>query len=67
MKLIVTYKTPGQHDVSLYREKQKLCVMYGQDTRSGLDWDKAATRLGYCLMHALECNGKLDFLKEGEN
>lgn len=35
-------------------------VTYGQDTRDDLGYRDAAHNLGYCLMHALACAGRID-------
>lgn len=36
-------------------------VHYGQQTKRGLTYVKAAHKLGECLLHALSCAGRLDF------
>jgi hypothetical protein len=35
-------------------------VTYGQQYNCSLDYPQAALELGRCIMHALQCEGKLD-------
>lgn len=35
-------------------------VEYEKDRTSGLDWSRAAERLGQCIMHSLDCTGRTD-------
>lgn len=35
-------------------------VTYGRQIKGGLDYNQAASELGYCILHALACEGKLD-------
>jgi hypothetical protein len=38
----------------------KFTVEYGKQATKGLDYTRAATELGACIMHALACDGHLD-------
>ena len=40
--------------------KGKFAVLYGSDGKRRLDYRTAAHELGYCILHALACEGKLD-------
>ena len=33
---------------------------YGKQVKQGLNYSRAASELGACIMHALACDGKLD-------
>lgn len=43
------------HQVS----KTRYLVSYGQQVKTNLTWQEAATELGNCIFHQLECNGKI--------
>ena len=51
-------------EISLAREttnrRVTYAVRYGEQFRSGFTRTQAAHELGYCIFHALECEGKLD-------
>ena len=34
-------------------------VQYGAEVKSNLDYNQAAKSIGFCIMHALSCEGKL--------
>ncbi len=70
-KILKVFKTPGQHDVKLYRMNKKLpsqlegsennfAVEYGNTISEYLNYSEACKELGECLMHALQCANKLD-------
>lgn len=60
MKTPVVFQTEGQCDVSITQTgKDSYTVKYGLQTKRKLNQDEAARELGYCLMHALECAGKI--------
>jgi hypothetical protein len=44
----------------------RFTVVYGQQVRKNLSYDKAALKLGAAIMHALACNGELDNREAGE-
>lgn len=46
--------------IVLIKDRQKLYrVVYGQQTKPFLDYTEAAHELGECIMHALQCEGRL--------
>jgi hypothetical protein len=44
----------------------RFTVTYWKQIKQGLDYGKAATELGSCIMHALACDAKLDNRERGE-
>lgn len=38
----------------------RFSVRYGKQLKEDLDYDEAAKEFGYCVFHALACDGKLD-------
>lgn len=56
------HREEGQYPVYLMRCKSTLAVQYGAEFHTyPMYEDLAAVReFGYCIRHALECNGRLD-------
>ncbi len=46
--------------VELWACRSDFAVVYGLQMKSGLSWGQASRELGESLMHALQCEGKLD-------
>lgn len=44
----------------LRRPKGRYAVLYGLECEECFDYGEAARALGYCLMHAIACTGKLE-------
>lgn len=42
------------------RSGKEFTVTYWKQVRKGLNYEHAAEELGYCIMHALACDGRLD-------
>jgi hypothetical protein len=60
-KICIRVELPGQCPVTLYQHgKANFSVVYGMQTRSGLNYGDAAQELGEAIMHAAACAGKLD-------
>lgn len=48
-------------EISLTRKtKHTFIVQYYLQKEIAYDYNEAAEKLGYCIMHALQCEGKLD-------
>jgi gamma-glutamyl:cysteine ligase YbdK (ATP-grasp superfamily) len=39
--------------------KHRFTVTYGHEETKNLNYNEAAERLGYCILHALACEGKI--------
>lgn len=47
--------------ISLHQKSKKnFTVTYGKEVKSNLSYTEAAQQFGLSLMHALNCDGKLD-------
>ena len=58
---IFSHTEPGQYPVELVkRNNGTFDVHYGYEHGFELSWEDAARKLGFCIMHALQCNGKTD-------
>ncbi len=44
--------------------RNRYSVQYGKQVKSDLNYSGAAKEIGYCLMHALACDGKVDSLPD---
>ena len=42
------------------KRRKNFSVKYGEQIKENLSYVEAATEFGLCLMHALNCDGKLD-------
>jgi hypothetical protein len=51
---------PNQHDVVWYKVGRKHRVEYGHHSVTFASDLEAAKTFGFCVRHALECEGKLD-------
>ena len=51
----------GGLKIRMFRaSKENYAVAYGAQLKTQLDYVEAAHEFGECLMHALQCDGKLD-------
>ena len=64
MKELARIQVEGQHDVVLFRVRRRFRVKYGAEVSDSVRRTDAATVFGMCVMHALECAGKLDGMGE---
>ena len=65
-KLCATFAIAGM-PIMLHQEaKDRFTVTYWKQVTDGLTYAQAATALGYCLMRALACDGRLDGRAKGE-
>lgn len=44
----------------------RFTVTYGLQVKKGLNYEQAAREFGYCVFHALACDGMLDNRERGE-
>lgn len=51
------------YEIKMSKDKRKdlFTVQYGSDTRSKLNYTKAAQELGECIRHALACEGVIEY------
>ena len=47
-------------EISLTRINNRFTIKYHLEESTKNTYDEAAEKLGYCIMHALQCEGKLD-------
>ncbi len=60
MKEVSKIKIAGYDIVLLQNEPDNFTVQYGAEVKSNLDYSQAAKSMGFCIMHALSCDGKID-------
>ncbi len=60
MREIFKIEIAGYDIVLLQNEPDNFMVQYGAEVKSNLDYSQAAKSIGFCMMHALSCDGKLD-------
>ena len=60
MKEVFKIEIAGYDIVLLQNEPDNFTVQYGAEIESNLDYSQAAKSIGFCMMHALSCDGKLD-------
>lgn len=49
------------------QSKERFAIQYGLSLKTGLSWESAAFELGLCILHGLQCAGKLDEEEGHEN
>lgn len=51
------------YEIRMSKDKRKdiFTVQYGSDIRSKLNYPQAAHELGKCIMHALACEGVMEY------
>ena len=50
----------GFNIVLLQNNHDNFTVQYGAEVESNLDYSQAAKSIGFCIMHALSCDGKIN-------
>ena len=60
MQEICRIEIAGYDIVLLQKEPDNFTVQYSEEIESNLDYSQAAKSMGFCIMHALSCEGKLD-------
>ena len=60
MKEVFKIEIAGYDIVLLQNESDDFTVHYGAEVKSDLDYYQAAKSIGFCIMHALSCDGKID-------
>ena len=60
MKEILKIEIAGYAIVLLQNEPDNFTVQYGAEAESNLDYSQAAKSIGFCVMHALSCDGKIN-------
>lgn len=64
MKQKLLYSIPSTQipfGISLYQKGHKnFTVVYGQEVKTDLSYGEAAREFGLSILHALNCEGKLD-------
>ena len=60
MQEVFKIEIAGYDLVLLQNESDNFTVQYGAEVKSSLDYYQAAKSIGFCIMHALSCDGKLD-------
>ena len=49
------------YDIILFQnEPDNFTVQYGKEVKSNLDYSQAAKSIGFCVMHALSCDSKIN-------
>lgn len=60
MKEVFKIEIAGCGIVLQQKDHDNFTVQYGAEVKSNLDYYQAAKSMGFCIMHALSCEGKLD-------
>ena len=60
MQEIFKIEIAGYAIVLLQNEPDNFTVHYGAEIESNLDYSQAAKSIGFCMMHALSCGGKIN-------
>jgi hypothetical protein len=60
MQEVFKIEIAGYDIVLLQNDHDNFTVQYGAEIESNLDYSQAAKSMGFCIMHALSCDGKLD-------
>ena len=60
MKEVLKIEIAGYDIVLSQTEPDNFTVQYGAEIESNLDYSQAAKSIGFCIMHALSCDGELD-------
>ena len=50
----------GYNIILLQNNHDNFTVQYGAEVESNLDYSQAAKSVGFCIMHALSCDGKIN-------
>ena len=60
MQEVFKIEIAGNDIVLLQNESDNFTVQYGAEVKSNLDYYQAAKSMGFCIMHALSCDGKIN-------
>ena len=60
MKEVFKIEIAGYDIVLLQNDCDNFTVQYGAEIESNLDYSQAAKSIGFCIMHALSCDGKIN-------
>ena len=60
MQEVFKIQIAGYDIVLLQNEPDNFTVQYGAKIESNLDYSQAAKLIGFCVMHALSCDGKIN-------
>ena len=60
MKEVFKIEIAGYSVVLLQKEPDNFTVQCGAEVKSDLDYYQAAKSIGFCIMHALSYDGKID-------
>ena len=60
MQEIFKIEIAGYAIVLQQNEPDNFTVQYGEEIESNLDYSQAAKSIGFCVMHALSCDGKIN-------
>ena len=60
MQEVFKIEIAGYDIVLSQTEPDNFMVQYGAEVKSNLDYAQAAKSMGFCIMHALSCDGKID-------
>ena len=50
----------GYNIILLQNNHDNFTVQYGAEVEANLDYSQAAKAVGFCIMHALSCDGKIN-------
>ena len=60
MQEIFKIEIAGYNIILLQNNHANFTVQYGAKIESNLDYSKSAKSIGFCIMHALSCDGKIN-------
>ena len=60
MQEVFKIQIAGYDIVLLQNDCDNFTVKYGAEVESNLDYSQAAKSIGFCVMHALSCDGKIN-------
>ena len=60
MQEIFKIEIAGYDIILLQNNHDNFTVQYGAEVESNLDYSQAAKSVGFCIMHALSCDGKIN-------
>jgi hypothetical protein len=60
MQEVFKIEIAGYNIVLQQNDCDNFTVQYGAEIESNLDYSQAAKSMGFCIMHALSCDGKIN-------
>lgn len=60
MQEVFKIQIAGYDIVLSQNEPDNFTVHYGAEIESNLDYNQAAKSMGFCIMHALSCDSKIN-------